>query len=210
MKLATALLLASVALTCASGANAASPNLKGQYAVTGTAECINSNVGFTPSPDNRAICNNGFPVGVGPNAGQGTCLGVFATSFGIEGVRTFNGDGTGTAKVSSVSITPTPNVTFVGAGSEDATFSFTYTLDEDGGFTTQLVPGSFAGTNTSGPRTGQTVTQDKLSLTGLMSNNRQALTLATVTPDVEKQTFSNGDTRYRICHRSRTLILMGN
>jgi hypothetical protein len=72
------------------------------------------------------------------------------------------------------------------------------------------VPGSFLGHFLNGPRAGQTFTIDQNNLEGLISNDKKTLVLATVEPTVEKQQFSNGDVRYRICHRSRTLIWMGN
>jgi hypothetical protein len=42
--------------------------------------------------------------------------------------------------------------------------------------------------------------------TGLISKNGKTLTIATLMPGVETQTFSNGDVELRICHRSRVFI----
>ena len=99
---------------------------------------------------------------------------------------------------------------------------FTYTVDENGGFTVSLVPGTFLSTSVS-PVAGQIVSNDTLALAGLIGKNNSSLTIASVDPIVEKQTAVNfafvpasvtGGAaivdRYRICARSRTLIWMGN
>lgn len=70
------------------------------------------------------------------------------------------------------------------------------------------MPGSFVSTFLAGPRAGQTSTLDKLSLVGLIGEGAKVLTLATVEPIVETQTFSNGDVFPRICHRSQVLVKM--
>jgi hypothetical protein len=195
-------------------ATAEPSNLKGEYAFTGAAHCINSaSGGVPPSPGfdarNEALCSDtGQPIDFPAPGTRNACPGVFATTFSIEGVRSFNGDGTGTVKARTVSLTVPTNARSQGASHADIQFSFTYTLDGEGGFTTNLVPGTFVGTVLSGQRAGQTFTIDSVPLAGLISTNGHILTLATVTPNVETQTFSNGDVRKRICHRSRVLTEM--
>jgi hypothetical protein len=173
---------------------AAPPQIKGQYAITGTTGCL---VSVTP---------------IDPVTFRPTSTNNYSVSTNVEGIRVFNGDGTGTAKVTEVGfVPPPPDLPFAGVSAESATitFSFTYTVNDDGTFTTQLVPGTFVGTFVQGPRTGQTYTIDSLDLTGLLTNENKMLTAATVKAEVETQTFSDTETRYRVCHRSRTLSWIG-
>jgi hypothetical protein len=173
---------------------AAPPQLKGQYAITGTTGCLFSPMGFDPATF-RSIDGNNYQV-----------------SSDVEGIRVFNGDGTGTAKVTEVGIIPPPPAPgFAGPSAEAATitFSFTYTVNDDGTFTTQLTPNTFVGKFFQGPRTGQTFTVDKLNLTGLLTNENKVLTLATVQAEVETVTYEGADNRTRVCHRSRTLSWIG-
>src|SRR5437868_5108754 len=118
-----ALMLAAsvVVMTWAASALADSPNLKGPYGFTGSAACMAGLHGTTFDPVTfRAL---------GP---------AFGHSFAVEGIRTFNGDGTGTAKGSGMGIsfpTPPSSVPFSfppAAGSEEFQFSFTYTANPDG------------------------------------------------------------------------------
>ena len=49
-------------------------------------------------------------------------------------------------------------------------FSFTYTVNADGSWTSQMVPGSYTETFTAGPRTGQTATVDAIPpVSGMIS-----------------------------------------
>lgn len=70
--------------------------------------------------------------------------------------------------------------------------------------------GSFHGHFLTGPRAGQTYTIDQITVEGLISNDNKSLVIASVEPLVETQQFSTSEVRYRICHRSRSLIWMGN
>lgn len=176
---------------------AAPPSLKGQYAFTGESSCLISTTVMAGTPQT----NSGFTADLkakGPS---------FVDSFSVHGVRTFNGDGTGTVVGTSVAITY-DNVS-PSASSQDFQFSFTYTMQPDGTFTSHVVPGSFLGTIVAGPRTGQTVTVDDFSLNGATSQDGKSITLATDTPAVETHSFSNGDVQERICHRSRVLVWLG-
>src|SRR5262249_40928881 len=147
--------------------------------------------------------------------------GIFTDNFSVEGVRTFNGDGTGSVKGRSVEIVGPPSVN-PRASVSDFKTDFTYTLDGDGGFTAKTVPGSFTSTSVA-PTAGNIVTQDTISLEGLISNNSSDLTLASVDAVIETQTAQNFvfvssfvtggaaiTVRYRICARARGLNSMGN
>src|SRR5437879_4670185 len=121
-------------LAYATGAFAAPPQLKGEYAFTGSATCIQA-----PSPP------SGFnPATLTPIADL-----VTTHSFSVEGIRTFNGDGTGHAEATSVGVTE-PNQ--ASGDSNKHSFDFTYTINGDGTFSSHLVPGTFQGMILQGPR----------------------------------------------------------
>jgi len=185
--IAFALSVSLVAVTWAQTATAVSPRLKGSYGFTGTAACLST---AAPGP--------GFNPNFTPTDGS------FGQSFTSEGIRTFNGDGTGTVRGSSMGITIPANVH--SAGSDDFSFSFTYTVNDDGSWTSDVI-GVESGTIKTGPRAGQTFTiSNSPTSLGMISQNGSTLTLATLDPTVEIVTFSNGDVHKRICHRSRVLI----
>ena len=126
-------------------AQAASPQLNGAYGFTGTAACLvapgNSGTGTPTNPTGPA----GFNSALQPLNNSNS----FSDSFSVEGIRTFNGDGTGTVKGTAVSITvrPTPGpppaipAFPAAASSADFSFSFTYTVDGQGGWSATMVPG---------------------------------------------------------------------
>ena len=138
---ALALSVSVVAITWAATAVADSPNLKGAYGFTGTAACLvapGSVPGPTPLPNPTpgvALPNSGFQADLQPNdAVPGSSTVAFSHSFSVEGIRTFNGDGTGTVKGTSVGITvrPTPGPNGFphfppGADSAYFKYDFTYT-----------------------------------------------------------------------------------
>jgi hypothetical protein len=167
--------------------NAPAENLKGDYGFTGNGACLIA------------------ALGTGFNANQTPSGDSFGASESAEGIRTFNGDGTGTINGSSMTVTiPAANRS---ASSDDFKYNFTYTVNSDGSWTSDLVAGSYTGTVTSGPRNGQTFAITNLpTISGLIKNNKSVLTGATLTPTVETITFSNGDTFQRFCHRSRVYI----
>ena len=164
--------------------------IHGDYVFTGEATCI---VALPP----------GFNPNLTPRDGR------YTLSFSVQGVRTFNGDGTGALTGRSVSVThaDTP-VTLGGASSSDFQASFTYNVAPDRTFTTVL-SGPLTGTILTGTRAGQTFTITNFPLlTGLISQDHKSLTLASEEPIVEVITYSGGPnpTEYRICHRSRALF----
>ena len=163
--------------------------------------------------------NSGFQPNFRPNdaiPGNGP-QNSFATSFSVIGIRTFNGDGTGTVKGTTVNVTsrptPGPFPTFPNfppsAGSSSFQFSFTYTVDGQGGWTSVMVPGSYSQNHLTGPRAGQTSTIDAIPpITGMISNDGKTLIAAHTAPDVEIHSYSNGDVWPEICHRSRVFIAL--
>jgi hypothetical protein len=231
MRRAFALSVSLVAITWAATAAADSPNLKGAYGFTGTAVCLTA-PGSSLTPQ---VPGNTTPY---PNAGFNTLLqpndrtdpnggDSFTHSFSVEGIRTFNGDGTGTVKGTAVGITvrPTPGPAPsdphfpASAGTENFNFNFTYTVNGDGSWTSTMVPLSYQGTFVTGPRstdnpanlTNQTNTVDAIPpFTGLISQDGNTLIVAHTTTAVETVTYSNGDVWPEICHRSRVLIKLPN
>jgi hypothetical protein len=192
--------------------------LKGAYGFTGTAACLvapghvgDSNGAPLTNPTlNVALPNSGFQPNLRPNDPGSS----FSRSFAVEGIRTFNGNGTGTVKGTAVGITvrPTPGPGGFprfppAAGSADFHFSFTYTVSGDGSWTAIMVPGSYGETHLTGPRTGQTSTVDAIPpVTGMVSQDGKTLIAAHITTAVETHTHSNGDVDPQICHRSRVFI----
>lgn len=169
--------------------------LKGDYAFAGEATCLVSIGGF----------NSNFEP-VGPPAPFPRTV-----TFSIQGVRTFNGDGTGKVIARSVSIvhpvalpgTP-PFFNRGSASSADLESEFTYTVSADLrlSISTPVVTSKIL----TGARTGQTVTITNVPpFAGFVSEGMESLTLAHEAPGVEHHHFSNGDADQRICHRSRIL-----
>ena len=222
--------VASVAVTMAGSAFADSPKLKGDYGFTGTAACLVApgHVGDAnvppplPNPTpGTALPNSGFNTNLQPNdslPAPASPSQNFSRSFSVEGIRTFNGDGTGTVKGTAVgiSVRPTPGPNGFphfppSAGSGDFSFSFTYTVDGQGGWTATMVPGSYSETFTSGPRAGQTGTVDAIPpISGMISQDGKTLIAAHLDAVVETRRFSNGDVWPEICHRSRVFIALPN
>jgi hypothetical protein len=219
-----------VAMTWAANAVADSPNLKGAYGFTGTAACLvapgNSGTGTPSNPVGSAGFNSELQVSDPQNS--------FSHSNAVEGIRTFNGDGTGTVVGTSVGITvrPTPGPSPAipsfppSAGSSKFSYKFTYTVNGDGSWTAMMVPGSYTETFVTGPRStqnpansvDQTATVDAIPpVTGLISQDGKTLILVAdplsdgaFVPTVETVTYSNGEVWPQICHRSRVLISLGN
>jgi hypothetical protein len=129
-------------------------------------------------------------------------------SFSVQGVATFNGDGTGRRVIRVVSVRhPTSTTGVGGASSADIEADFTYQVAADRSFTMQTT--SLTGTVLTGSRAGQTFTIANFpDLVGLISQDHKTLTLAHHEPTVETQAYSNGDVLDRICHRSRTAVAL--
>lgn len=223
---AFALSASVVVLTWAGTAAADSPRLKGAYGFTGTAACLVApgHVGDAntspplPNPTPGVpLANSGFNAQLRPNdslPAPASPSQNYSRSFAVEGIRTFNGNGTGTVKGTAVNITvrPTPGPGGFphfppSAGSADFSFKFTYTVNGDGSWTSTMVPGSYAETHVTGPRAGQTSTVDAIPpVTGMISQDGKTLIAAHLAPVVETHTYSNGDVDPQICHRSRVFI----
>jgi len=186
------MLSVSAVATIYSATAIADPSLlNGTYGFTGTGACLYASGGFSSS----------FQA-------LGTTFSAFA---GIEGVQTFNGDGTGTREETNMAFTLPPTVGFQpAASSSQVSASFTYTVTDDM-FTVQEVPGTVVGKVLTGPRAGQTFTTEGGSMrTGLISAGGGILVTSIPTPVVETITSSNGDVQRRICTFSGVLIKLAD
>lgn len=137
-------------------------------------------------------------------------------SFSVQGVRTFNGDGTGRLVARVVRIdhpfalpTAPPFFSRGSASSADFEADFTYEVASDLTFTTEspIVTGAIL----TGLFTGQTVTITNFpKFSGRMSKDHRTLSLAHDEPTIETQKRFDGNvqvgTEQRICHRSRILL----
>jgi len=222
-----AIAASALTLTWVTAAAADAPRLQGSYGFTGSASCLvapgyvgNPNGGPSlPNPTpGVALPNSGFQADLRPNDVLTGVTASYSYSYGVEGIRTFNGDRTGTVKGTVVSLVgrPTPGPGGFphfppSATSADFRFSFTYTVNPDGSWTSAMVPGSFAQNHLTGPRAGQTSIVDAIPpMTGMVSQDGGTLIAAQVTAVVETHTYSNGDVDPQICNRTRTFIKLND
>lgn len=167
--------------------------LRGDYAFTGEAVCL--------------VSEEGFKTNFTPNV-PGT---TWVLSFSIQGVRTFNGDGTGSVVGRTVSVThPSTAAGFPGVAARmhELSGSFTYSVAPDRTFAVEQGPLTQIGV--AGPGTGQTAIIEGINFSGFISQDHKTLVVSTDEPTIEKRTaaLSDGsvDVDYRICHRARTAI----
>lgn len=113
--------------------------LRGTYAFSGEATCL-----VSPT--------NGFNLDLTPT----NPLGRFVASFSVQGVRTFNGDGTGIMSARTVNTTHSDIAAVLGgASSVDVHASFTSNIAPDGTLATVL-SAPLTGTYLTGTRAAQT------------------------------------------------------
>jgi hypothetical protein len=192
-----AMLASTTGLVCAlvaTGAPAAWADgyLKGQYAVTESAQCLLAPGGFNPS--------------LQPNNPSESTLasGTFA------GVYTFDGRGGLTVDETLLNIgTPASaqNTTSVPlAEAQSGTGSGSYEFEADGSVTITV---GLAVTILSGPAAGVSYSIDQLVLSGQLSLDNKTLLLSTTKPVVSTITFSNGSVDQLICNGSGTAVKVG-
>ena len=177
--------------------------LRGDYAFSGEATCLGSSLSASP------------PGGFHEDLTPVTPPFPFVFSYSIQGVRTFNGDGTGKVVGRTVSFShpyalPSNPAYFNpgGASSSDIEADFTYEVAPDRTLTIEQ-PLSL-GTVLTGTRTGQTFKLENVRFVGLMPRDGKILTIASGEPTVETHTFFAGNApvfvRAQICHRARMLF----
>ncbi len=165
-------------------AQGARQQLNGTYSFTGEQACLVSPAGFTA---------NLMPIAA-----------ASVQSASTHGLITFNADGTGTANFKELLIAHPP-ATLVAASAQQASFSFTYTIADDGVLT--FVIGTVTGTFVAGPYAGLAFTNNPPPMVGGISRNGSAITLTTVDPAVETSILPAVAVSIpRICHRSRVLV----
>jgi hypothetical protein len=152
--------------------------IRGQYASTGGGAVL--------------LTALGFETNLRPKGPPGAYL--FQT-FSLEGVYTFERDGTGSFKGLNHLSTlpypvpnpnaPPPTITVPSsAGSANITYSFHYTVTDDGKITFTADPGTYAAEWKSGPSAGKTYHFDGLSRTGLIMPDGKTITLTGGAPNV--------------------------
>jgi len=178
--------------------------LRGDYAFSGEATCLGSRNLSESAP-------GGFDEDLTPV----TPPFPFVLSYSIQGVRTFNGDGTGKVVGRTVSFShpyalpsDPPYFNPGGASSSDIEADFTYQVAPDRTLTIEQ-PLSL-GTVLTGTRAGQTFRLENVRFIGLMRRDGKTLTIASGEPTVETHTFFAADNpvfvRAQICHRARMLF----
>jgi hypothetical protein len=157
----------------------------GEYAATSVGTCLWTWTGWKP---------NLTPVDVSTG---------YTSSTTQQTIWTFYPDGTGTGQGRNVGLTYVfPS--YAAAGLSEMSWQFTYNITHDGTITTDLIPGTFVGTFLQGPNKGLTWTWDKLSDSGMVSQDHKTITLSSVAPDVVKLTFGS-IVNYGICSYGRVL-----
>ncbi len=159
--------------------------LNGTYSFVGEQACLVSPGGFNP---------NFTPAGA-----------ASVQSASVEGIMKFNADGTGTGEFTELLIAHPP-AALVFASSQDASFSFTYTVGDDGVVT--IVSGAVTGKFSSGPFAGLTFSNNPPPMSGRVAKNGTAISIATHVPTVETSELGPPISASipRICHRARTLV----
>ena len=189
LPLLAALAVLALASTCLRPAAA---QISGTFVFTGNINCLGTESGF----------NSSFEPLSAPS---------FLTSSSTAGHGVFNRNGTGTVIGHGTSTyAPVPPGSFTTESSSAAAYdfrgSFTYRVAGGGTISLTMVPGSDLQRYTSGPRKGQTATQDVLSEDGFLSPDGRTLVIATGTTYVETKRFSNGDVRQYVCHGTGTAV----
>lgn len=166
--------------------------LRGDFAFTGSTVCVNSGANFAFTPPTPPLGFTADLVPIGPS---------FVNTNSVQGVLTFNGDGTGSSVSRFVSL-GNPGA----AGAFDSSVQFTYSVAADGTLT--IDNGPSISVTVAGPNTGQ---QSRISgvptFVGRLSSDRKSLTFASFNPGVETVTrlvpAPELVTSVRICHRNR-------
>jgi hypothetical protein len=147
--------------------------IKGQYAATGGGTFL------------TAVC--GFGNDYIPN---GAAQGAWAIeSLSIQAVFTFERDGTGTVSethrvIDHYSIAPSQAGLTPTAGIRKTTYSFAYTVEQDGMIKITADPDTIVSTQISGPNKGSTIKPSTIALEGTISPDGKTIVLNGGLPDV--------------------------
>ena len=196
-KLAVFVMIPAIAMFMAVAmASAGNNNSKvtGEYAVTAGMSCL-----ITPSGvnDNLTPVN---PTAVGSN------------SITLQGIATFNRNGTGSMESTGVFIIPPPaRPPGPNANAFHFSFTFTYDVADDDTITIDADENSFKVTLHTGPLTGKWFTFDTYSLSGIVSADQKTLTLGPPTTTINTLTFNTNPPPPLkiICNGSYVLTRLG-
>jgi hypothetical protein len=164
----------------------ADDKLKGTYASVSKVSCLQSSGGFDSKFD-----------ALGPV--------ISISEFMLEGLRTYNGDGTGAItqqKNTGYSYPINGPFFFPSASSGEITAPtpFTYTVTGD---QITITLGTTQGVVLTGSRAGQTsVTVGTPPQVGFIAKDDKVILSAPLSPVVQKITFSDGTVIPRICHNA--------
>ncbi len=174
--------------------------LRGNYAVSGSTNCVFSNAIFPPP--GVYVPPAGF-TNLAPIGHAST------NSSSLNGIWSFNKDGTGTIAQRVVSLgDPDPGDSGA-AAVIDTSSDFTYGIADDGTIT--MNQGPINSVFVAGPRAGfQSQTSGVPPLVGHASTNKSTLVFGTFNPGVETTTRVVPDFGFveslRICHRAFTAV----
>jgi hypothetical protein len=189
-KLAVFVVIAAMAMFIAATMASADDNkwkaFHGKYAATSMGSCLWTPKGFYPNL-----------IAVDPTTGS-------SNSHTSQTIWTFYPDGTGTVQGRQVGLTDVL-IYYASGSSSEISWQFTYNITHDGTITTDLIPGTYEGTHLQGPSKDLTFTMDKMSDSGMVSQDHKTITLGSVTADVVKLTYSSGTVYYGICFFGRVL-----
>lgn len=194
--------LALVTASSVASAQSQTQKLRGDFAFSGGATCL-----VSPAP--AGVAPAGFTAALVPVRGPGIPP-AFLLSFSVQGVRTFNGDGTGSIVARTVSAREAGsgvNSNPGGVQANDISAPFTYSVAADG--TVTIDQGPTDSVAVAGAQTGEhRRISDIPTFIGRLSKDRDSLSFATFNPGVE--TVTNLGTglveSVRICVRERTAI----
>jgi hypothetical protein len=164
-------LVATIILAAMASAQPGHRPIRGQYAATGSQNCLLAQCGFLEDYVPRAA-----------SYGFGSIQ-----SFSIEGVFKFEADGTGTASITkrSINFAPTlPTIPYPSAGVIIDTWTFTYTVADDGSYTMEPDSGTYISTWTVGPYVGASYTMYGWLFNGSITPDGKTITLNTGIPTV--------------------------
>ncbi len=194
-KLAVIVMIAAMAMftvvTMASADDNKWKAFHGEYAASNVGNCLLTPFGFDPDK-------------LTPN---GPSNYIFSHGATAQAIWIFNADGTGMAQGRQVGMLFAPN--FPGGGLSEFSWQFTYDITDDGTITADLIPGTYEGKQLTGGSKGSTYTIDKVSDSGMISEDHKTITLGTPTAEVMTFTYSNGSVLYGICGFTRVLTRVG-
>jgi hypothetical protein len=179
--------------------------VQGTWFGTGTTACLVAAPKMTPGSTPGSGFNN---LTLTPTDG---------VSFQTSSTQVFlniNADGTGTGTFDEFAVTPLTPVTSSGyppasgvsASSNTGTFSFTYTMADDGTLTVTFL--SLGGQVLSGPTKGAAFSLVPPQLTGRIGKDGKSMLLSSATPPtVETLYITNTPVFFdRICYRMRVFV----